>query len=1660
MRKLFTVLFVLLFSIAFFCTSFAQNNKISNYGYADLKAPPFAQPRNPGIVDVDNRVVLLKNEQVGNPFLSPNAIVSESFDGATFPPAGWTNFLVSGSNNWTRVTAGTSPTNTPHSGAGETKFDSYDVNSGVKALITPVYDLSGRGANTPTVSVWMYRDAGYAGTLDKVDFYMNTAANLTGATLLGTVNRAMGSAPIVASEGWYQYTYNVPAGFNTQFNYFIIKGTSAYGNNIYVDDVSWVTYPGTSPALTVNPSSLAFGFVPVGGTSAVKADTLRGAYLTGFPSNIVVTAPAGFEVCLTSGGTYTSSVNVPYTSATLAATTIYSRFKPTLLQAYSGNITNAGGGAVTVNVGVTGSSYLYTMYCTSSASTAADEDIFNVTLGTLNNSSTCATTGGIGSVINQYSNYTTTVTAPNIQAGGSIPFSVTSGTCGSNYGNAFKIFIDFNQNGSFLDAGEEVYVSPVSTSGPHTETGNVSVSSGATLGNTMMRVVCVETTLPSSITSCGTYSWGETEDYVVNITAPAANDVGTLSIDISDISYPGSFTPKATVKNFGSATQSFPVTMVINPGGYTSTQSVTALASGLTQQVSFAGFTGAVGSYNVTVYTQLNPDANMTNDTLRKVVNFSNGLWISGTAATVGTYLGTGAGYTRNDSGWVFSMGGNSTLGTEVIKYNVLANTYSTMTSMPAKIIVGSSAVLKDSIYVIGGSTDGTNYLNTVVKYNINTNTWSTLTSTLPVLIGWSKSAGYQDSLIYCAGGIVSGAPVNTLYLYNSNTNTWRSATSLPAARFGGAFAISGDTLIYVGGADVSLLYATTYRGVISQTDRSVITWTTGTNYPGGTRFRFDAAPMGNGTGIMVAGGSPSTAWTAINDAYSYSPGLDKWTRRFNKTTAVLGASVGSVYIGNNNWRYAAISGYTGSAISTVTELYADTILTKPSFAPTLISPASGSTGVAVTPTLDWSDVGNTTNYGVQVSTENTFTTGIVVNTSGLGTSQYVVPASILSNSTLYYWRARANNGAGSSDWSSIWNFTTIIALPNAPTLLSPANSSVGNPLSLNLVWNKPASATGYNVLLATDAGFTNIVLNDSALTDSVKALSNLNPLTTYYWKVRAKNIAGWGAFSSAFNFKTVGSATQVVLSSPANGSTNQPTSLTFKWLKAVDQTASIQNSKLKIKNEGLSNGPSAVTNYWFEYGTDSTFTTVIARDSSLTDTTKSLAGLSNLTKYYWRVKAKNQINWGAFSSIWNFTTVILAPSAPTLVSPVNASTGNPLNLNLVWTKPATSTGYNVVLATDAGFTSIVLNDSTLTDSVKALTNLTPLTTYYWKVRSKNAGGWSVFSGTYNFKTLGVPTTVALSTPANNATGQPTTLTFKWFKAIDQVMMSMNKGIVNESGLNDGPLTVANYWFELSTDSLFATVVTRDSLLTDTTKLVAGLNTGTNYYWRVKAKNQIGWGTFSARFKFTTLVPTLSLNLKVYLQGFWNGTTQVTDTVMVYLANSTTPYAFVDTAKVVLSATGTASMNFNRVTTGSYYIVVSHRNHLETWSKLPQSFVGGTPFNYDFTTAATQAFGDNMKQVGSVWVLFGGDANRDGSIDAGDISIFIVQYGNLGYLSCDFNGDGDVNAADILIIANNFGLIKLVPGVEPLAPETIKGMKTQLDNAIKNKTLKELTGKN
>jgi photosystem II stability/assembly factor-like uncharacterized protein len=169
---------------------------------------------------------------------APATLVTESFDGATFPPTGWSNIQVSGTGLWTRETSGTYPTCTPHTGAGMTSFASYNYSTGVTAaLISPAFSLVGGG--TVKLGFWMYRDAGYATTADRVVAMINDSASATFADTLGTINRSKSLFPVeTGADGWYYYEFTLPAGYTGATNYVILKAISEYGNNMFVDDIS------------------------------------------------------------------------------------------------------------------------------------------------------------------------------------------------------------------------------------------------------------------------------------------------------------------------------------------------------------------------------------------------------------------------------------------------------------------------------------------------------------------------------------------------------------------------------------------------------------------------------------------------------------------------------------------------------------------------------------------------------------------------------------------------------------------------------------------------------------------------------------------------------------------------------------------------------------------------------------------------------------------------------------------------------------------------------------------------------------------------------------------------------------------------------------------------------------------------------------------------------------------------------------------------------------------------------------------------------------------------------------------------------------------------------------------------------------------------------
>jgi hypothetical protein len=222
--------------------------------------------------------------------------------------------------------------------------------------------------------------------------------------------------------------------------------------------------------------------------------------------------------------------------------------------------------------------------------------------------------------------------------------------------------------------------------------------------------------------------------------------------------------------------------------------------------------------------------------------------------------------------------------------------------------------------------------------------------------------------------------------------------------------------------------------------------------------------------------------------------------------------------------------------------------------------------------------------------------------------------------------------------------------------------------------------------------------------------------------------------------------------------------------------------------------------------------------------------------------------------------------------------------------------------------------------------------------------------------------------------------------------------------------------------SVTPNVTTEVATGTGTSYTVTGLDPGT-YTFKVANNN---FCISNSSTPVTIAASGLTLNLTAAIQGYLNTTTNrmnMTDKIKVILRANVAPgYTLLDSATVNLdSATLSATMAFHPATTAAnYYIVVKHRNSVETWSN-PVTFTGGS-LSYNFTDAATEAYGNNLIQKGTKFCIYGADVNQDRTIDLKDASPIQNAINNYlaGYLlPTDVTGDHQVDLKDSSVEFNN-----------------------------------------
>jgi choice-of-anchor B domain-containing protein len=99
-------------------------------------------------------------------------------------------------------------------------------------------------------------------------------------------------------------------------------------------------------------------------------------------------------------------------------------------------------------------------------------------------------------------------------------------------------------------------------------------------------------------------------------------------------------------------------------------------------------------------------------------------------------------------------------------------------------------------------------------------------------------------------------------------------------------------------------------------------------------------------------------------------------------------------------------------------------------------------------------------------------------------------------------------------------------ATPGQPAPLTPPNGAFNQPVQPVFTWTAPTQAATYEIQIALDPAFTNVVVQAADLpAPTFTPPSPLKPNTTHYWRVRAVNGCGVGAYGAVFSFTTTAPA-------------------------------------------------------------------------------------------------------------------------------------------------------------------------------------------------------------------------------------------------------------------------------------------------------------------------------------------------------------------------------------------------------------------------------------------------------------------------------------------------------------------------------------------------------
>jgi hypothetical protein len=273
---------------------------------------------------------------------------------------------------------------------------------------------------------------------------------------------------------------------------------------------------------------------------------------------------------------------------------------------------------------------------------------------------------------------------------------------------------------------------------------------------------------------------------------------------------------------------------------------------------------------------------------------------------------------------------------------------------------------------------------------------------------------------------------------------------------------------------------------------------------------------------------------------------------------------------------------------------------------------------------------------------------------------------------------------------------------PQPPTLIAPEQDATFVSTSPSLMWSSVDLATRYDVQVASDAAFANLIYTENTPATQVTFTAPVAE-HEYYWRVHGVGLVGPGEWSEVGHF-TVGSDGPLApqLTSPTDNISGVSASPILTWLAAPEAD-------------------------WhrIQVATSQAFISPEISIDQVMGTSYHAMNLDYETRYFWRVGGVSESGKSTWSAPWSFVTMISPPGEVVLMTPESGAEGVAAYASFDWQAIEGVDKYHLQVARATSSSTRVVDDSTLTVSQYTMTSpLDYAATYQWRVRAHNASGF------------------------------------------------------------------------------------------------------------------------------------------------------------------------------------------------------------------------------------------------------------------------------------------------------------------------------------------------